>query len=96
MSGVRETGLNACQHRGACPRTPRYPAWQGFRRACEPENWGLGCIRKAEPLRPENLGYRVLPTGAYAGLNDEGVKTLHTNKLFAGSGRDDDPPDLPK
>lgn len=36
-----------------------------------------------------------IPNGAYADVGDEDVETPPTNKLFGGTGRDDDPPELP-
>lgn len=43
---------------------------------------------------PEQLGYRVLPGGAFVDLEE--VENRPTNRLFSGTSRDDDPPDLPK
>ena len=40
------------------------------------------------------LGYRILPDGAYVDLDD--VDRPPTNRLFSGTGRDNDPPDLPQ
>ncbi len=52
------------------------------------------CDGHGESATPEALGYRILPDGAYVDLDD--VDDPPTNRLFDGTGQDDDPPDLPK
>ena len=44
-------------------------------------------------LTPNKLGYRLLPNGAFVDL--ESVERTPSNRLFSGTGNDDDPPDLP-
>lgn len=51
------------------------------------------CDGHAESQTPEQLGYRLLDNGAFVDL--ESVDDPPTNRLFSGTGRDDDPPDLP-
>lgn len=52
------------------------------------------CDGHAESSRPDKLGYRILPDGAYVDL--EVVDRPPTNRLFSGTGHDEDPPDLPR
>ncbi len=52
------------------------------------------CDGHAETSTPEKFGYRILPDGAYVDLQE--VENPPTNRLFSGTGRDDDPPDLPR
>ena len=70
------------------------------RTAVDPRHAGRAnvvfCDGHGEASTPENLGYRILPSGAYADVGDQDVETPPTNKLFSGNGRDDDPPDLPQ
>jgi len=54
------------------------------------------CDGHGETASPENLGYRVLPDGAYADAGDDVGDTPPTNKRFGGTGYDEDPPDLPR
>lgn len=53
------------------------------------------CDGHGEAASPDGLGYRILPDGMYADVQHTTVETPPTNKLFAGTGRDDDPPSLP-
>ncbi len=48
------------------------------------------CDGHGQSLGLEELGYRVLPDGAYVDL--EAVENPPTNQLFSGTGLDDDPP----
>lgn len=52
------------------------------------------CDGHGESLTPEELGYRRLSDGAYVDL--EIVDDAPTNRMFSGSGKDEDPPDLPE
>ncbi|MEE9296580.1 MAG: prepilin-type N-terminal cleavage/methylation domain-containing protein [Phycisphaerae bacterium] len=67
------------------------------RTAVDPRHLGRAnvvfCDGHAVSLTPEQLGYRTLSGGAYVDL--QVVDDQPTNRLFSGSGRDDDPPDLP-
>lgn len=51
------------------------------------------CDGHGEALTPFNLGYRLLPSGAY--VDTETVEDPPNNRFFSGTGRDDDPPALP-
>jgi prepilin-type processing-associated H-X9-DG protein len=51
------------------------------------------CDGHGETVSAEKLGYRILPSGAFVDL--ETVDDPPTNRLFSGTGRDDDPPNLP-
>ena len=51
------------------------------------------CDGHVELSPPDKLGYRVLVDGAYVDLQE--VEDPPTNRLFSGTGRDEDPPDLP-
>jgi len=51
------------------------------------------CDGHAESATPETLGYRLIPDGAF--VDTELVADRPDNRLFSGTGRDDDPPDLP-
>lgn len=70
------------------------------RTAVDPRHAGRAnvvyCDGHAQASTAENLGYRILPSGAYVDVGEQNVETPPTNKLFAGSGRDSDPPDLPR
>ena len=67
------------------------------RSAVDPRHLGKAnfvfCDGHAESTTPQRLGYRILPGGAYVDL--EAVEDPPTNRFFSGTGRDDDPPDLP-
>lgn len=52
------------------------------------------CDGHAESATPSQLGYRILPDGAY--VDTEEVDDSPDNSLFSGTGRDDDPPDVPE
>jgi len=52
------------------------------------------CDGHAETSTPDKLGYRILPDGAYVDL--QLVDDPPTNRLFSGTGRDDNPPELPR
>ncbi len=68
------------------------------RTAVDPRHRGqtnvVYCDGHGESTLPDKLGYRTLANGAYADLED--VEKRPTNKFFSGTGRDTDPPDLPK
>jgi prepilin-type N-terminal cleavage/methylation domain-containing protein/prepilin-type processing-associated H-X9-DG protein len=68
------------------------------RTAVDPRHVGRAnvvfCDGHAQTSTPENLGYRLFDDGAY--VDAEIVKDPPTNKQFSGTGRDDDPPDLPQ
>jgi prepilin-type processing-associated H-X9-DG protein len=70
------------------------------RTAVDPRHIGranvMFCDGHGESSAPEDLGYRILPDGAYADAGDQEFETPPNNKLFGGSGGDDDPPDLPE
>ncbi len=51
------------------------------------------CDGHGETVRPEKIGYRTLPGGAFVDL--EALADPPTNRFFSGTGHDDDPPDLP-
>ncbi len=68
------------------PRTAVDPRHEGRANA-------VFCDGHAESLTPTELGYRVLPSGAYVDL--ESVENPPTNRFFSGTGSDSDPPDLP-
>jgi prepilin-type processing-associated H-X9-DG protein len=67
------------------------------RAAVDPRHLGrtnvVFCDGHAETVHPRELGYRILPDGAY--VDTEVVQDPPTNHLFSGTGSDDDPPDLP-
>lgn len=52
------------------------------------------CDGHGESSASEELGYRILPDGAYVDL--ETVEDPPTNRSFGGTGLDIDPPDLPQ
>lgn len=52
------------------------------------------CDGHGETQTAKELGYRILSGGAFVDLEE--VENAPTNRLFSGTGRDDDPPDLPK
>lgn len=52
------------------------------------------CDGHGETSSPYKLGYRILPEGAYVDM--EIVDDPPTNRRFSGTGRDEDPPDLPR
>jgi len=52
------------------------------------------CDGHAETSTPDKLGYRILPDGAYVDLLQ--VDDPPSNRLFSGTGRDDNPPELPR
>ena len=68
------------------------------RTAVDPRHAGQAnlvfCDGHAETLDPYDVGYRLLPDGAYVDL--ESVDDPPSNRFFSGSGWDDDPPDLPQ
>ena len=51
------------------------------------------CDGHAETLPIQELGYRTLPDGKFVDL--ESMDDSPDNKLFSGTGRDDDPPAIP-
>ena len=51
------------------------------------------CDGHGETSKPENLGYRVRENGRFADADDDPDQP--TNRQFSGTGRDDDPPDVP-
>ena len=53
----------------------------------------LFCDGHGESVRPEKLGYRIKMDGAYEA--DGGATNPPSNRLFSGTGRDDDPPPIP-
>lgn len=67
------------------------------RTAVDPRHRGTAnvvfCDGHGEAAAPQRIGYRVLPDGAY--VDTEPVADPPTNRLFSGTGRDADPPDLP-
>ncbi len=52
------------------------------------------CDGHAETNTPENFGYRILPDGAF--VDSQAIEDPPTNRLFSGTGRDNDPPALPR
>ena len=68
------------------------------RAAVDPRHRGRAnavyCDGHVETRTPRQLGYRILPDGAYVDLEE--VEDPPTNRLFSGSGNDDAPPDLPE
>ena len=67
------------------------------RTAVDPRHRGRAnvvyCDGHVVGAKPEQLGYRILPDGAYVDL--ETVTDPPSNQFFSGTGRDDDPPDRP-
>jgi prepilin-type N-terminal cleavage/methylation domain-containing protein/prepilin-type processing-associated H-X9-DG protein len=53
----------------------------------------LFCDGHAETIRVEKLGYRLLPDGKF--VDQEVVTDAPSNRMFSGTGKDDDPPPLP-
>ena len=88
----------------ACALTKGFPRGYFFladrlnRAAVDPRRLGRSnvvyCDGHAGSLAPDQLGYRVLPDGRYVDL--EVVENPPMNRWSSGSGRDDDPPDLPE
>lgn len=67
------------------------------RTAVDPRHAGKAnvvfCDGHGRTATSDHLGYRLLPDGAY--VDQEAVERAPTNRLFSGTHRDDDPPDLP-
>jgi prepilin-type processing-associated H-X9-DG protein len=51
------------------------------------------CDGHAETRSPDQLGYRILPDGAY--VDQQSVFDPPSNRLFSGTGSDKDPPPIP-
>ncbi len=69
------------------PRTAVHPRHKGRANV-------VYCDGHGETSTLQRLGYRTVPDGTY--VDTEAVEDPPTNQFFSGSGRDEDPPDLPK
>ena len=70
------------------------------RTAVDPRHHGRAnvvyCDGHGGAIMPVELGDRTLPTGAFADVDTQDPLNRPNNRLFSGTGGDDDPPALPK